>query len=364
MAKRVDDFSESTKRKMADRVAWRCSFSGCNKITIGPNSSNSEKIIKLGQAAHITAASIEGPRYDNSITSAQRKDISNGIWMCCDHATLIDADFREYSEETLRLWKIDAERVAAENLKAPNNEYLDNTSTLLQIGSEIIFYARWEGTTANTRTFRLVSPLIGDINKIEAYVEGFNRCVNTEHYVVIESQGDARVISSPPELNKKNNEILLTLTLTPPPESIDPKGISSLTLRDGDLFLDLNGNISMVSGVEAAIQSLSTCLGTIKGECNILHCPMPELGSVVSFYYKQYKDDLKLLSRLFKLELIRLSFVQIHENTYTNLPFIKRIHNVNIQNIELINQYLDIEISIVFGNNEHWKGNVPVFIAE
>ncbi|MCK9398045.1 MAG: hypothetical protein M0Q44_20965, partial [Methylobacter sp.] len=135
-------------------------------------------------------------------------------------------------------------------------------------------------------------------------------------------------------------------------------------LVDLDLFLDSNGNIAMVNDIEAAIQNISTCLGTIKGECYILDCPMPELGSVVGLYYKQHKDDLKLLSRLFKLELIRLSFVQTHENTHTNLPFIKRILNVRIKNNELINQCIDVEISIVLGNNERWKGNIQVFVAE
>lgn len=363
MAKRIDDFSAPTKRVMAERVAWRCSFPGCPQITIGPNSNNPEKHINLGEAAHITAASSEGPRHDKSITSEQRKHISNGIWMCRQHARLIDADFTEYSEKTLQLWKIDAERIAAANLKAPNNEYPDDTSTLLQIGAEIIFYARWKSTTANKRTFNLLRPLIGDLNKIEEYAEGFNRLAETECYVVIESQGDARVISCPPKLNKKGNEILLTLTLKNPPESIDPKKISSFALRNNDLFVDSNGNIAMVNGVEAAIQSISTCLGTIKGECYMVDCLMPELGSVVGCYYKQYKDDLKLLSRLFKLELIRLSFVQIHENTYTNLPFIKRILNVNIQDNEIVNQRLAVEISVIWGNNEHWSGNIQVFVG-
>jgi len=53
-------------------------------------------------------------------------------------------------------------------------------------------------------------------------------------------------------------------------------------------------NLATVSGVEAAIQSLSTVLGTIKGECiyDINY------GSLVSDYYGQYKDNLELLSRL------------------------------------------------------------------
>ena len=164
MANRIDDFPESIKRTMAERVAWRCSFPDCNQITVGPDSHNQEKRISLGEAAHITAAGPQGSRYDSSMLSEQRKHISNGIWMCRHHARLIDADFEEYSVETLRLWKKEAERIAAENLKAPNNTYLDESSTLLQIGSKIIFYVRWKSVTANTWIFSLLNPLIGNLD--------------------------------------------------------------------------------------------------------------------------------------------------------------------------------------------------------
>lgn len=355
MSNRKDDFTKATKLVMAERVAWRCSFPDCNKIQIGPNSHDPKKRINLGKAAHISAASPEGPRYDSSKTSEQRKHISNGIWMCGQHADLIDADFTVYSVETLKLWKIDAERVAAENLKAPHNEYLDESSTLLQIGSEIIFYAHWKSTTANERTFKLLNPLIGDLNKIEAYVEGFNTLVETERYVVIESQGDARVILYPPKLAKKGREVLLTITVKNPPKSNDPKNTASIALVNGDLSLDANGNIAMVRGVDAVIQDIWTRLGTKKGECYYA----PDAGTLISDYYSKYKDDLQLFTRLFKLEFIRVYFVQFHENSTTH---IKRIEKVNIQNSELVNQRLNVEISVVLGNDEHWSGNIEVFV--
>lgn len=79
-----DEFIPSTKRVMAERVAWRCCFPDCDKITIGPQKGDDNKSANLGEAAHITAASVEGPRYDASLDSSQRKAITNGIW-CVDH---------------------------------------------------------------------------------------------------------------------------------------------------------------------------------------------------------------------------------------------------------------------------------------
>jgi hypothetical protein len=364
MTNKRDEFSPTTKRIMAERVAWRCSFPNCNIITVGPNSHDIEKRINLGDAAHIIAASSKGPRADSSIDPKQRKHISNGIWMCKPHATLIDADFKEYSVETLRLWKVDAERIAAENLKALNNQYIDDSSTLLQIGTEIIFYACWKSVSANTWTFKLLNPLIGNIDKIKEYVEAFDRLVETEHYVVIESQGDARIISYPPKLEKQDYETFLSLTVKNPHKSTDPRGIGcDLALgKDGDLLVNASGNIAMTSGIDTAIQSISTCLSTSKGECYFA----PEVGSVINNYYKQYRNDLKLLSRLFKLELIRLSLIpigdSINKNSSPHLPFIKRISNVNIENITLVNQRFDIEVNVIWGNDEHWTGNIWVFV--
>lgn len=59
----------------------------------------------MGDAAHIVAASPRGPRSDPTMAEASRKHISNGIWMCKHHATLVDADDAQYSVDQLRAWK-------------------------------------------------------------------------------------------------------------------------------------------------------------------------------------------------------------------------------------------------------------------
>ena len=104
-----DDFPQSVKRTLAERVGWKCSFLGCNQVTVGPDSSNPNGRINNGIAAHITAAAKGGPRYDSSLTQEQRSSIDNGIWMCRSHAALIDSDYVVYSTPQLKLWKQQAE---------------------------------------------------------------------------------------------------------------------------------------------------------------------------------------------------------------------------------------------------------------
>lgn len=113
MSSNRDDFSAPVIRKLAERVNYDCSCPDCRKPTLGPSPSDPSKSINLGKAAHITAAAPGGKRYDPTLTSAQRKSIQNGIWLCTLHADLIDKDEQAYPVKLLHKWKADAENRAA-----------------------------------------------------------------------------------------------------------------------------------------------------------------------------------------------------------------------------------------------------------
>lgn len=67
-----DDFSLSTKELLAKRVAYRCSNPACRHVTSGPQI-DSAKVVNIGVAAHITAASAGGPRFDPAMTPDERQ---------------------------------------------------------------------------------------------------------------------------------------------------------------------------------------------------------------------------------------------------------------------------------------------------
>lgn len=104
-----DDFTKKTKKDLAMRVGYRCSNPDCRVATIFPSEGDSRKVSIIGQAAHITAASPGGPRYDSNMTSEDRRSIGNGIWLCNNCARLIDRDELEYTVTQLREWKVAAE---------------------------------------------------------------------------------------------------------------------------------------------------------------------------------------------------------------------------------------------------------------
>jgi len=121
-----DNFPKSLISILKDRVSNRCSNPDCRVPTSGP--SGGEKVSNIGVAAHITAASKGGPRYDNSIDSVQRKSIDNAIWLCHNCSIDIDRDEVEYTVDRLKEWKEKAERTTKEELgkKLPSkNDALD-----------------------------------------------------------------------------------------------------------------------------------------------------------------------------------------------------------------------------------------------
>lgn len=103
-----DDFTQKTIDVLAKRAAWLCSNPYCRKFTVGAKSGE-EGVINLGEAAHITAAAPGGPRYNPALSSAERRNISNGIWLCNTCATLIDRDEVAFPISLLNEWKKNAE---------------------------------------------------------------------------------------------------------------------------------------------------------------------------------------------------------------------------------------------------------------
>lgn len=99
-----DNFTKKTRERLAHRAGYRCSKPDCGIPTRGA-ASNNDGTINIGFAAHITAASPSGPRYDPMLSEAERKHHRNGIWLCGTHEKLVDSDESHFTIEELRKWK-------------------------------------------------------------------------------------------------------------------------------------------------------------------------------------------------------------------------------------------------------------------
>ena len=140
-----DDFSPTVKTTLAGRAGWKCSFPNCGRSTAGPSAESADKWIKNGIAAHISAAAPGGPRYDINLTHEQRSDISNAIWMCPTHGTLIDKDQTAYTTADIKEWKAAAELRAKGDLENPpampqRSGYSAKDTRILSDYSEVLSY--------------------------------------------------------------------------------------------------------------------------------------------------------------------------------------------------------------------------------
>lgn len=112
-----DNFSKEVIDHLAKRASYICSNPCCHSHTICPSSSDSSNYILIGEAAHITAASPGGARYDNSLTPEQRSSIENAIFLCSSCADMIDKNNgQDYSVDVLKKWKREHEQWVRDNL--------------------------------------------------------------------------------------------------------------------------------------------------------------------------------------------------------------------------------------------------------
>lgn len=110
MSKRSrDNFTQKTIDTLRRRVSNCCSNPECYILTVEPQSSDPTKVIDTGVAAHICAASIGGPRYNEEMTPEERKDIKNAIWLCAHCSIKIDREPDAYPAPLLHHWKNEAE---------------------------------------------------------------------------------------------------------------------------------------------------------------------------------------------------------------------------------------------------------------
>jgi hypothetical protein len=361
-----DNFTESTKRTMAERVAWRCSFPNCGKITIGPRMGESNKSLNLGEAAHIIAAAEFGPRFDKKTTSEYRKSIENGIWMCRAHARFIDSDHKEYSIETLQLWKSQAEDQAYKDLQLQDNYKFTNRATLISIGFDLLFYGEWKSVNKNEWSFLVHSYLKGTHSNLKAYADNFQQIEVNQRFIAVESQGDARILADAIELSfSEDGSELITVQIQNKVIASEPAKMGSTIKLGDDGDLDFSkGGLQRISGIDAAIQSIQTSAGVIYGE-SVFDRTM---GSFITKYFIEYQDDLPLLEKIVKLELIRLSLISRKTDKgdviKPPLGFIKEIVSVSIPSVALDNSRLSMNLTLVLGNETEWSGTIKTFVLK
>ena len=184
-----DDFPADVIRMVSLRAAGRCANPGCGAPTTGPQV-DSAKAVNVGVAAHITAASPGGPRFDSALSSEQRRAIDNAIWLCQTCSKLIDNDPVRYPERLLRAWKSAVEAAALNAVgKTAGAQPATPASSV---------YSQLAAITAPVVTVRSYGRRIADPRPLEAsYSEGGECHIRELHesYVRLQNIGSGMIYS-------------------------------------------------------------------------------------------------------------------------------------------------------------------------
>jgi hypothetical protein len=136
-----NDFQLKIIEVLAKRVGYKCSNPDCRQLTSGPQA-DANKAVNVGVAAHITAASPGGSRFDSNLTAGERKSISNGIWLCQKCAKLVDNDPARYTVEKLKNWKRNSEDIAIREIEgvpsANNNSQLSRFAKIENLMPDLL----------------------------------------------------------------------------------------------------------------------------------------------------------------------------------------------------------------------------------
>ncbi|GAA3973862.1 hypothetical protein [Mucilaginibacter dorajii] len=355
-----DNFSVETKRILGSRVAYRCCYLGCPAITIGPNTTDSQKFVNLGEAAHIHAAAPGGPRYLATMTAEQRKSIENGIWMCKKHARLIDANYGNYSAETLLQWKQSLEIEAYKQLKSVDNIVLSEPTTIVCLNPNLMFEGLWKAANNDSWTFTVKEFIYGDINLLREYGSKINEPF--KKYIIVESQGDGRLINNHFQWEQKANGIEISLQVFPSVIRRDPNNIGSdiSTGLDGDIQIE-DGDLKIVSGKAFAKQLIERNLSIELGSW-LIH---PRVGSLFTKYYHKFKSNQSLLNRIVKVEITRLMTIPTGGGVITDQPelnFINRIHEVIV--MEALDGIVPVFISLEWGDGSFESDTLHIHLYQ
>lgn len=139
-----DGFPEDVKNELARRAAFRCSNPDCGALTVGPQA-GAPGSVNVGVAAHISAASEGGPRFDPSMSSDDRRSARNGIHLCQTCAKWIDSDPLAFTSALLHRWKTSAEACAFAAIGKPFGDSVHRNHPLSAEEVELLIASAADG---------------------------------------------------------------------------------------------------------------------------------------------------------------------------------------------------------------------------
>ena len=318
----------------------------------------------IGKAAHICAAAPGrgSRRYDASMTSEERRDINNAIWLCATHADLIDRDEATYTVESLHAMKQKREAICAAAVRSGTGAIIG--AGLLAIGPEIVCTGDIQGISASSWTIHLRHFVVGDMHGLISFIGGFAALPVAGRYVLSNELGEGRVITDAPVLTKREDGGYLVLCQVEarfPRVDVQNLG-SDMALHPvtRDLYVE-NGNIARVSNLAYLPQKVEATLSMQQGE-NVF---APGFGVRFFEYFKTFRGS-PWLDFLLMLDVVRQASIPFTDsilgNAYLPLKCVTRVRGVELISDTVTDHRLPVRVDFDVQGLGRWQRDISVYM--
>jgi hypothetical protein len=295
------------------------------------------------------------------MTTEQRTNISNAIWLCGVHADLIDRDEAKFTVQVLHQMKLAHEASQAEDVRTGSSS--DIGAGLLAIGREVICMGDLVQVSAESWTLRLKHFVAGDLRELVTFIDTFAQTPQCDRYVLSNELGDGRVLSASPILRNENNVHTLLCPIASGSPRIDAQNLGSsfaLHPETNDWFADENNNLARVSGLAALPQYVRSALSMQRGE-NVF---APGAGVRFFEYLDQYAGS-PWLDRLMTLDVIRQAAIPSEDagqGQRTPLQCVTRVHSFELLSLTPENNLLPARADFEVQGVGRWQNELSIYM--
>lgn len=295
------------------------------------------------------------------MSSKDRSDICNAIWLCANHARLIDRDTSAFTIEALLAMKGAHEAAMAEALRGSTG--VAASYDLVALGPEIVCAGHLLKVDGSEWTIRLTHFVDGDFYALVTFVSGYDALAAASRYVLLNELGDGRALRLAPSMERVDDGYLLRCPIRPSSERIRAQDLPrdyAVSPKTQDVYAH-QGGIAEVSGLQALPQKIRSNLSLLLGES-----PMdPNAGSRIVQYFGAFRGS-PWLAHFFKLETVRLAAIPYNDEflkrEYTPLQCVERVRSVVVLSEAPDNGWLPVRFDLDVSGVGRWTHDIHILV--
>jgi hypothetical protein len=238
------------------------------------------------------------------------------------------------------------------------------TDDLLAVGPGIVCIGELRGFDESEWTLDLKHFLVGDVSALIQFVDTFPRVGREDRFILVNSIGDGRALTSAPAVSKSETGYLVRCPVAPRSPRTMAQQLGSqwaISRATNDLFVE-KGQIARVSGLASLPQIIRSCLSIQRGE-SPFH---PNFGARFAEYFAAFRDS-PWLGQLLKLEVIRQSAIPYNDDVmkrqYTPFHCVDRVWSVEILAEAPTKNRLPTRFELEVNGVGRWQCDVSIFLS-